>query len=104
MNKVSEGILQGLQEALEHAQGKRVLKANHVSITPPKRFDANEIKSIRKKLNMSQGFFAETLGVSKKTVEAWEYGKGKPSGSASRLLSIVAVDPEAIKRYGFASW
>jgi putative transcriptional regulator len=104
MNEVSKGIMQGLQEVLDHAQGKIELKSKRVSITPVKEFKPNEIKDIRNNLNMSQGFFAEMLGVSKKTVESWEYGTGKPSGAASRLLSIVMVDPEALRRYDFASW
>ena len=104
MSEVSEGILRGLQQALEHSQGKRELKSRLVSITPPIQFKPNEIKSIRSNLNMSQSFFADVLGVSKKTVESWEYGKGKPNGAACRLLTIAKDDPEAIRRYGFASW
>ncbi len=33
--------------------------------------------------------FAQYLGVSPKTVEAWEAGKNKPSGSSSRLLELL---------------
>jgi len=96
--------MQGLQEMLDHAQGKIELRSHYVSTTPPKEFTADEIRDIRDKLNMSQGFFAEAIGVSKKTVESWEYGRGKPSGVAARFLTIVEMDPDALRRYGFAEW
>ncbi|MCC8017759.1 MAG: helix-turn-helix domain-containing protein [Lachnospiraceae bacterium] len=36
---------------------------------------ADEIRAIRKKLNLTQAVFADFLCVSKKTVERWESGK-----------------------------
>ena len=104
MSEVSKGIMRGLQEMLEHSQGKKKLRSNYVSTTPPKVYTAEQIRGIRDNLNMSQAFFANVLGVSKKTVESWEYGRGKPSGAAARLLTIASVDPNALKRYGFAEW
>jgi putative transcriptional regulator len=104
MSRVSESIARGLQEMLDHAEGKIELRTHYVSVKPPKEYTADEIKSIRSSLNMSQGYFAEVIGVSKKTVESWEYGKGKPSGAAARVLTIAERDPDALKRYGFAEW
>lgn len=104
MSKVSSSIMRGLEEMLGHAQGKMELRSHYVSAMPPKEFTADEIRGIRDSLNMSQGFFAEVIGVSKKTVESWEYGRGRPSGTASRLLTIAAKDPDALRRYGFAEW
>jgi putative transcriptional regulator len=96
--------MRGLEEMLGHAQGRIELRSHYVTTNPPKDFTADEIKRIRGNLCMSQGFFAEVIGVSKKTVESWEYGKGKPSGAASRVLSIAEKDPDALRRYGFAEW
>ncbi len=104
MSRVSESITRGLQEMLDHAQGKMELRTHYVSAKPPKEYTADEIKDIRSNLNMSQGFFAEVIGVSKKTVESWEYGRGKPSGAAARVLTIAERDPDALRRYGFAEW
>jgi putative transcriptional regulator len=101
MSKISKGIMRGLQEMLDHTQGKIELRSHYVEAKPPHEFTAVEIRQIRDKLNMSQGFFAEVIGVSKKTVESWEYGRGKPSGAASRLLTIAKTDPDAFQRYGF---
>jgi putative transcriptional regulator len=104
MSEVSKGIMQGLQEMLHHTQGKIELRSRHVTATPPQKFTAEEIREIRNRLNMSQGFFAEVIGVSKKTVESWEYNRGKPSGAAARVLTIADKDPDALRRYGFAEW
>jgi len=104
MSEVSESIMRGLTEMLDHIDGKIELRSSRVSISPPKEFSPDAIRAIRDNLHMSQGFFAEVIGVSKKTVESWEYGKGRPSGAAARVLSIAETDPDALKRYGFASW
>jgi putative transcriptional regulator len=104
LSEVSESIAKGLQEMLGHAQGKKELRTRYVAAKPPKEYTADEIRGIRDGLSMSQGFFAEVIGVSKKTVESWEYGRGKPSGAAARVLTIAEKDPDALKRYGFAEW
>ena len=39
---------------------------------------------------MTQAVFASYMGVSKKTVEAWESGKTHPTGPACRLLNILS--------------
>ena len=43
---------------------------------------------------MTQATFAEAIGVSVKTVEAWEAGTNKPIGIARRFLSVIKSDPE----------
>ena len=39
---------------------------------------------------MTQSVFANYLGVSVKTVEAWERGRTHPTGPAYRLMSFLA--------------
>ena len=41
---------------------------------------------------MTQAVFANYMGVSSKTVEAWEKGTNHPTGSACRLLDILSSD------------
>ncbi|MGY4786433.1 helix-turn-helix domain-containing protein [Bacillus safensis] len=53
-----------------------------------------DVKNIRKKMNMTQKQFSKTLGVSVKTIEAWENGRNKPNGVAMRLLEICKKKPE----------
>lgn len=49
------------------------------------------------KLKAKKAVFAYYMGVSKKTVEAWERGTNSPSGSACRLLDILdSTDPSLL--------
>jgi putative transcriptional regulator len=96
---VSEGIMRGLNEALEHAEGKRELRTNTLYIEPVREYQAEEIKKIRNDLGMTQAFFAGFMGVSQKTVEAWEAGRNMPDGPARRILSMVQLDPMLPERY-----
>ncbi|MBQ3801765.1 MAG: helix-turn-helix domain-containing protein [Treponema sp.] len=38
---------------------------------------------------MTQVLFADYMGVSQKTVEAWEKGTNHPTGTACRLISML---------------
>ena len=58
-------------------------------VKPVKEYSAEDIKKIRKKTGTSQGFLAKWLGVSIKTVQAWENGDNIPNGPSSRLLSLL---------------
>ncbi|MFZ3130165.1 MAG: helix-turn-helix domain-containing protein [Desulfosporosinus sp.] len=99
MGEIYKGILNGLNEAIEHAEGKRELRTNTVSIEPIREYEAAVIKKIRNELGMTQAFFAVFMGVSRKTVEAWESGRNMPDGPARRLLSMIQADPLLPERY-----
>ena len=47
---------------------------------------------------MTQRLFAEALGVSIKTVEAWESGTNTPSGCARRMLELLERDNTLLER------
>ena len=103
-NKVYESIMTGLNEALEDAQSsKTMLKRHKVTVEPVKVYKAEEIKKIRHSTGMSQKIFAGYMGVSDKTVEAWEAGTNHPSGSASRLLSMLEKDRGLIAKFPFVT-
>ncbi|EGO62127.1 helix-turn-helix domain-containing protein [Acetonema longum] len=99
MSKASESIMQGLQEALEEAQGKRELRTHTYTVVSAQIYKADEIRAIRNRLGMSQAIFASFMSVSKKTVEAWEAGRNMPDGPARRILSMVKEDPKLPERY-----
>ena len=88
MKSVYNSIMAGLTEAVEDAKGnKKQLTRRVVTILPVKQYTSEQIKEIRNKTKLSQRAFAGYLGVSPKTVEAWEAGTNHPNGSASRLLN-----------------
>lgn len=101
MSEIYDSIMRGLQEAVDDAKGKRKLKKRTVTVIPVKTYTANEIKNIRKKTGMSQQLFAEYMGVSDKTVEAWESGRNNPSGSSSRILRMMEQNNDLTKEYPF---
>lgn len=104
MADLFNSIMTGLNEAIEDAQNKgKRLKRHKVTVEPVKLYTPVEIRSIRLSTGMSQRLFAAYLGVSKKTVEAWESGVNSPSGPSSRLLSIVEQDKEFTRKFPFVA-
>ena len=97
MQKTS--IMTGLVEAVADAKSEeKKLTRRVVSVVPVKDYDAKEIQKIRKKTGLSQKLFARYMGVLPKTVEA---GINRPSGAASRILSMMEMDAELTIRYPF---
>lgn len=102
MSTVYESIVAGLTEAVEDAKAeKKTLQRRTVTIVPVKTYNASEIQHIRNKIGMSQRIFASYMGVSLKTVEAWEAGTNHPSGVASRILSMMEMDVNLTEKYPF---
>ena len=56
----------------------------------------NTVVETRSKLHLSQGRFAELLGISVKTLHNWEQGRRKPTGAARVLLRVVSRHPELV--------
>ena len=101
-NKLYNSIMAGLNEAIEDAKSENKKLIRHkVTIEPIKIYEAQDIKRIRNATGLSQKLFAGYLGVSVKTVEAWETGTNHPSGTASRILNMFEIDNELITRFPF---
>ena len=102
MSEVYESIMSGLSESVEDAKSEGTkLNRRIVTVIPVKKYQANEIQEIRKGTGMSQRVFADYMGVSCKTIEAWESGKNCPSGAASRLLNMMEMDENLTKEFPF---
>jgi putative transcriptional regulator len=91
--------MQGLTEAADYQQGKVPARKTKLTIKPVDTFNTVEIKRIRQKTGMGQVIFAGSMGVSPKTVEAWENGRNKPEGASRRLLEVVRDDPGFLQRF-----
>lgn len=96
-NKTFDSIMQGLSESLMYAKGD-TSKARKTSVTVADlpAYHDKEIKQIREDLNLTQKNFALVLGVSPKTVEAWESGRNIPQGTAQRFLQILHTGGEKL--------
>ena len=95
---VYQGILDGLKEAVACKQGKEVRCRVSVREVPVPEYKAEDIVRTRKELTMTQRVFARTLGVSSRTVEAWEAGRNEPSGAARHLLFLLDRDHSLVDR------
>lgn len=90
--EVFDDIINGLKEAIDYEKGKLELRTIATPVKPVKKYSSCEVRDVRLRLKMSQALFAAVMGVSTKTVEAWETGRNVPSGSASRFLMLLEKD------------
>lgn len=95
---VYDSIITGLNKAVAYSKGAcKGAKVQTIRIEPVPSFSPAEIKVIRQELGMTQNIFAFVMGVSAKTVEAWEQGINTPNGPSCRLLSIFKQNPASAK-------
>lgn len=88
------GIMEGLQEALAYKQGT----AKAETIARKNSLPAVNVAEIRKELTMTQKNFADLLGVSPRTVEAWESGRSTPTPTAKKLMYLIHQDHSLVQK------
>lgn len=89
-------LTESLQQAIQYRNGNRTAARTAVrSINVPE-YRAEEVAALRKKLKLTQGGLASVMGVSCRTVEAWEAGINRPSGSARHLLYLLGKDEKVL--------
>ena len=94
-------IKTGLEEAIAFERGELPSHTSKMTIQPVDAFTADDIQNIRTAVKMTQAAFAEFMGVSVKTIEAWESGRNQPTGPACRLLALTKADPHFPMKSGF---
>lgn len=93
-----EELQSSLEDARDFEQGKITLKTTTLKPKTSVRLNAEQIRSIREKYNMSRAVFAHYLHVSTRTLEKWEQGASKPNEQASTLIALTAKYPDMIER------
>lgn len=83
--------MNGLDEVEAFLAGKTVGYKVHI---PPE----IDVKSIRRRLHMTQAKFANAFGFSIDAVKHWEGGRRTPEASARAFLTVIARNPEAVIR------
>ena len=73
-------------------------RARRIVVDKPPQYDADRVRAIRKRLDVSQALFAEALNVSTSTVRSWEQGQRVPDGPSRRLLEVADRDPAVLFR------
>lgn len=89
MSDFFDELMTGLNEAVAIERGELRGRRTVYEIQPVKKYDKAQIKQIRTNVGMTQVLFADYMGVSNKTVEAWEKGTNHPTGTACRLISML---------------
>ena len=89
MATMFEELQEGLEQAIDYAKGEGSARVVTYKIDPVKELNKDQIKQARMHARMTQRVFADYLGVSVKTVEAWERVRTHPTGPAYRLMSFL---------------
>lgn len=91
---IFSGIMDGLTEALAYEKGQ----ASAETFSRKQALPTINVLSIRNSLDMTQKAFANVLGVSCRTVEAWECGKTNPSPTAKKLMYLIQIDHSLVDK------
>ena len=97
MTKSTRDFEAELQESIEAIRAYKRGENNLRTFTVPIKKVVTP-QEIRKRLNLSQHAFALRLGVSVRTLQAWEQGRRAPSGPALALLRIADQEPDVFLR------
>jgi putative transcriptional regulator len=89
MTKMFDELMNGLNEVDAFLAGKTA----GYKVSVPTHVD---VKSIRKRLNMTQAGFSNAFGFSIDAVKHWEGGRRTPEASARAFLTVIAKNPHAV--------
>ena len=91
MSKLFQDLKQSVEDMAAHVRGETVpgITLSTVVIKAVPAHALGDVKRARAKLGVSQGALAAILGVTKKTVEAWEAGTNVPIKPVLRLLQLL---------------
>jgi putative transcriptional regulator len=90
VNKFSRDLIEGLTQAVEHAEGRRAAERMHVIEVP-------DVRAIRRRLRMSQRSFAVAYHIPLATLKNWEQGRRQPDAPAAAYLYAIAQCPTEIR-------
>ena len=84
-----KGIMDGLEDALAYTNGDTSRGVAHLAI---------DIAAVRRSVGKSQAEFAKDYRIPVGTLRDWEQGRRTPDAPARTLLSMIAADPEGVRR------
>ncbi|MFM8332050.1 MAG: helix-turn-helix domain-containing protein [Candidatus Methylumidiphilus sp.] len=95
MRKTKSAILEAVHETAKGLHDAGVMdqltmrEFDRLCLPPIKPLQPEEIKQIRETSHVSQAVFAALLNTSVSTVQKWEIGQKRPTGTALKLLHLV---------------
>jgi putative transcriptional regulator len=91
-------LKQSLEEAAAYKRGDKSRVRTTIREIPVPEYQSQDVARVRLALNLSQRGLASVLGVSPRTVEAWEVGRNAPGGAARNLLYLIDRNHELISQ------
>jgi putative transcriptional regulator len=82
--EIAKKLLASVKQAGKIRRGE--MRASRVFHVMPR-----DVRSIRKKLGLSQSEFTLMIGVSLSTLQNWEQGRRRPDGPAQVVLRVAAA-------------
>ena len=95
MRKTRSPILDAVRETAKGLHKAGVMNQvtlrefDRLCLPPVEPLEPEQIKHIRESSRVSQAVFARLLNTSLSTVQKWEIGQKKPTGTALKLLHLV---------------
>jgi putative transcriptional regulator len=95
MRKKKSAILEAVHETAQGLYKAGVMdqvtlrEFDRLCLSPIEPLEPEKIKQIRETSNVSQAVFAAVLNTSLSTVQKWEIGQKRPTGTALKLLHLV---------------
>jgi putative transcriptional regulator len=95
MRKTKSAILEAVHETASGLHKSGVMdqvtmrEFDQLCLPPISPLEPEQIKHIREASRVSQAVFARLLNTSLSTVQKWEVGQKKPTGTALKLLHLV---------------
>jgi putative transcriptional regulator len=95
MRKTKSAILEAVHETAKGLCDAGVMdqitmrEFDRLCLSPIEHLQPEEIRKIRETSHVSQAVFAALLNTSVSTVQKWEIGQKKPTGTALKLLHLV---------------
>jgi putative transcriptional regulator len=86
MNSFGNALIESLNEALAHAEGRSAEAQTHVVEFP-------DVREIRRELGMSQQEFSSAYLIPLATLKNWEQGRRQPDAPAAAYLRVIARRP-----------
>jgi putative transcriptional regulator len=86
----AEDLIESLQQAAEHAAGKKVRALRVSEVKLP------DVKAIRVSLRMSQHHFAAAYRIPLPTLKNWEQGRRMPDAPAAAYLLAIKRRPKEV--------
>lgn len=93
-----ERLTESLDQAVAFKNGDKNKARVSVREIPVPEYKAGDVSRVRTELRLSQRSLASVLGVSHRTVEAWEAGRNAPNGPAARMLYLIEKDHSLVDK------